>query len=587
MAQCPKCGTRLQDGARSCSACGWSISLGGVTRVATADEKAEILGAIAGPLVMTGTDALFEALKKELVAEYDLERELGRGGMAVVYKAVEKDLFRAVALKVLPPGHGGADIAERFRREARMAAALDHPNIIPVYRVGQAAGTFFFAMKYVEGRAVDAIVESQGALPVPVIVQILRSSTSALAFAHERGIVHRDIKGANILVDRDGRVMVSDFGIARATEDKALTASGSVMGTPHFMSPEQCAGQKVGPQSDQYSLGVLAFQMLTGSVPFDADSLIAILQHHFFTPVPDVNLVREGVPPELIAIMTRALAKSPAARYPSTKDMLADLERIPLGDAQRSAADETLKRLAVGEAVPKVRTGSLPPLPDARLARASAEAATVPAITAVPGGLPKIEPGERSRMPLVLGGVAALALVAAGIALLVSRNDARGLRVASDSVARAESLRVSFDDSLRQARRLAAADSVAGQAGDSARAAAPPAATPAPVVVAAPRRSESQKRAPVRQPAAQAAPTRAAPAPAGSTTLSLRTVPTNADVTLDGRPLQQGGVIGFAIGAGRHTLLVHASNCQDYRTTIDAQDGVPVNLRTVTLQCNQ
>ena len=572
MAQCPKCGTPLQDGARSCSVCGWSVSLGGVTRVATSDEKAEVLEAISGPLVATGTDALLETLRKELSAEYDVERELGRGGMAIVYKAVEKDLFRAVALKVLPPGHGGPAMAERFRREARMAAALDHPGIIPVYRVGQAASTFYFAMKYVEGRAVDAIIESQGALPVPVILQILRASASALAFAHERGIVHRDIKGANIMVDRGGRIMVSDFGIARATEDKALTASGSVMGTPHFMSPEQCAGQKVGPQSDQYSLGVLAFQMLTGSVPFDSESLIGILQHHFFTPVPDVSRVREGVPPQLFAVLNRALAKSPGSRYASTKDMVTDLERIPLSEADRVAAEEMLKQLAVGAPVPKVRTGSLPPLPDARDAPVTGEP-TVPAITAMPMPAPKIAPRKRSRAPLVIGVLAGLAVAGTGIAYLVNRSAGANPRALAEPATPVESLRAAFQDSLRGARQQAAADSTARPSADSGTAATPR------------RPRETQKRAPARRPAAPPTVTQAAPAPAGSTTLSLRTVPTNADVTLDGRPLQQGGVIGYTIGAGRHTLLVHASGCADFRTTIDAQDGVPVNLHTVTLQC--
>src|SRR5207249_981439 len=154
-------------------------------------------------------------------------------------------------------------------------------------------------------------------------------------YAHDRGIVHRDLKGANILVDRDGRVMVSDFGVALRASDVTLTADGTVIGTPPFMSPEQCAGRRAGPQSDQYSLGIVAFQMLTGAVPFQADTLLGIMHHHFFTPVPDVRLVRDDVPSALIDVLHVALAKEPGARYASTRDMLTAVEAIPFSEADR------------------------------------------------------------------------------------------------------------------------------------------------------------------------------------------------------------------------------------------------------------
>ncbi len=211
--------------------------------------------------------------------------------MAIVYKAREIELDRPVALKVLPPELGPVgSVADRFKREARLAASLDHPNVIPVYRVGQAGGIMYMAMKFIDGKPLDAVLDAYGALPLPVILIVLRSAAAALAFAHEHGIIHRDIKGANILVDRDAKVVVSDFGIARAVESGTLTATGAMIGTPHFMSPEQCAGKPVGPQSDQYSLGIVAYQMITGSVPFDGDSLPEIIQHHWFTPVADYSL---------------------------------------------------------------------------------------------------------------------------------------------------------------------------------------------------------------------------------------------------------------------------------------------------------
>lgn len=310
-----------------------------------------------------GGDQLLEMVKKELGADYRIEKELGRGGMAVVYKGVETALERVVAIKVVPPESANAgQAAERFRREARLAASLDHPNIIPVYRVGQAGPLHYMAMKFVEGRAVDAIIESQGALPLSVCIAILRYAAAGLAFAHEKKVVHRDIKGANILVDKDGRVMVSDFGIARALEEVSLTASGMVIGTPYYMSPEQCGGQKISPQSDQYSLGIMGFQMLTGEVPFNADSMVGVIQHHYMTPVPDIRAVRGDVPQELLDIIYCSLNKAPEDRFTTTREMAIALDNVPQTDAEREEAEKLLRELSAGHSIPKVRTGTLPPL---------------------------------------------------------------------------------------------------------------------------------------------------------------------------------------------------------------------------------
>src|SRR5438874_4470001 len=193
-----------------------------------------------------------------------------------------------------------------------MVAEIDHPNIIPVYRVGQFGGILFIVMKFIEGKSLDAILQDQGALPVPVTLYVLRAAARALAYAHACGIVHRDVKGANILVDSDGRVMVSDFGVALRSSDVTLTVDGTVIGTPAFMSPEQCAGRRAGPQSDQYSLGIVAFQMLAGSVPFHGCTLAGVMHHHFFTPVPDLGLVREDVPGTLNDWCAAPCTKTPS-----------------------------------------------------------------------------------------------------------------------------------------------------------------------------------------------------------------------------------------------------------------------------------
>jgi tetratricopeptide (TPR) repeat protein len=360
---CPTCHIAVPGHSKFCLSCGSQVS------------EPSLSGTVAGA---PDPHPLLGLLRTELAPDYAVEREVGRGGMAVVFLANEVQLARAVAIKVLPPEMALApNVAERFKREARMAASLDHPNIIPVYRVGQAGGVQYMVQKYIEGRSLEAIIAMQGALPISVTLHILRCVTSALAFAHGRGIIHRDIKGANILIDTDGRIVVSDFGIARAVEDVALTASGAVVGTPAFMSPEQCSGQPLGPQCDQYSLGVVAFQMVTGSVPFMAPTLPAIMQHHFFTPVPDIERLREGVPHELRELIVRSLEKKPENRYASTDDMLAAVETIPFSDSTRKRAEAALRELARGVGIGRISlTG--PGRGDATVVRDIGDAAAPP-----------------------------------------------------------------------------------------------------------------------------------------------------------------------------------------------------------------
>ena len=400
--KCLKCGTPVTGNSRFCTTCGNQVSDPAADTIGAA-QMAE-LEASETP-TLNEPDELFQLVKWELMKDYDVQTELGRGGMAIVYKAKEIDLGRIVALKVLPPEIAiGASMSDRFKREARMAASLDHPNIIPVYRVGNVGKIFFIAMKYIEGRPLDSVIEQQGAFPVPVALHVLRGAAHALAYAHEHGIVHRDIKGANILIQKDGRPVVSDFGVARAVEDKSMTATGAVIGTPYFMSPEQCAGKQVGPQSDQYSLGVVAFQLLTGAVPFDADSLPAIMQHHWFTPVPEISGVRNDVPKPLLDIIYRALAKDPKQRYGSTTEMAEALDAVSMDEKDRQWGNAMLKELANGTKIPEVRTGALPPLMDTM--RLSAPS------------LRRIEAPERRRRTLLRAasalGVAAVLLSAGG-----------------------------------------------------------------------------------------------------------------------------------------------------------------------------
>lgn len=348
--KCFQCGSVLPEGTRFCGHCGSKI---------TDPEAGTII------LETEEADQLLARIRRVFSGEYEVESELARGGMAIVYRATETALRRPIALKVLRPDIGlSMGAAERFKREAQTVASLDHPNIIPVYRIGQVGGLFHIAMKYVEGLSLDLILDKQGALPVPVALAVLREAARGLAFANERGIVHRDVKGANILIDGDGRVLVSDFGVALRASDITLTAVGTLIGTPAFMSPEQCSGRRAGPQSDQYSLAVVGFQMLAGSTPFHSETLAGLIQHHFFTPPPDLRLARQDIPPGLLQIITRALNKDAAKRFGSTGEMLAALEAIPFPEEDRVSSQKALRELARGRETPRVSTGALPALPD-------------------------------------------------------------------------------------------------------------------------------------------------------------------------------------------------------------------------------
>ena len=352
MSVCNRCNASVATGLRFCGLCGNQV----------ADPTSETVAFVA-----YNDDPLLAQMRLVLGGEYEIERECGRGGMAAVFKAMDVSLRRPVALKVMLPGASvGGAVAERLRREARRAAALDHPNIVPIYKVGEAGGIHYIVMKFIEGRPLDQIIEGQGALPISVVVAVLRATASALAYAHESGTIHRDIKSSNILIDQEGRVYVSDFGLARAAEDSKVTPSGAVVGTPSFMSPEQCSGAPVGPQGDQYSLGIVGFHMLAGTAPFEASSVLAVVQHHYFTPPPDLNKIRDDVPEPLASIIRRCVEKNPARRFINTSDLVTALETLPFHSDDQRIAKDILRRLARGYRVPIVQTGVLPPLPDTR-----------------------------------------------------------------------------------------------------------------------------------------------------------------------------------------------------------------------------
>jgi len=265
------------------------------------------------------TDHLQDRVVAAVGDQYLIEAELGRGGMAVVYRALDLRLQRRVAVKVLPPELSfNGDVRERFLREAQTAAQLSHPNIVPIFTVDERSGIVFFVMALVEGETVGQLMKRQPARPIEEVQRVLVGVADALAFAHRRGVIHRDVKPDNILVDRaSGRPMVTDFGIARAAAaDSRLTVTGIAVGTPTYMSPEQAIGERdVDGRSDIYSLGVVGWQMLTGEPPFAASNAPSLLMKHVSEIPRPVRSLRPDVPPTLAGAVMRALAKKPDERW--------------------------------------------------------------------------------------------------------------------------------------------------------------------------------------------------------------------------------------------------------------------------------
>ena len=342
---CTDCGSDLGLDSRFCSRCGAGVlfcatcgdrlpaSDGLCARCGTpADPTASLVHNQGEPDPGSGWGEVLQRLRRATLGEFEIGPELGRGAMAAVFLAHETSLDRKVAIKVMSPGMlMDEGMAERFKREAITIAHLNHPNIVSVHSVRQAEGLHFFVMRYIRGRSLEQVIQQAGRLPIPIVRSILSQVGSALTYAHRSGVVHRDIKPANILIDEDGNAVVTDFGIAKVADQPSETNPGALVGTPAYMSPEQCSGDEVSGSSDQYSLGAVAYEMITGSSPF-IGSTLTVMQAHLEQPPQPIRDTCGECPPDLEQAVLRMLEKDPPARWPSIAHAKAALGATPLSE---------------------------------------------------------------------------------------------------------------------------------------------------------------------------------------------------------------------------------------------------------------
>ncbi len=355
---CSRCGTEVQQASQFCPTCGLDLRASAPVPAIGAADVSEL-----------------DLVREAMAAEYELVEELGRGGMAVVYRARETHLEREVAVKVLPFSLAfDADFVERFTREARTAAQLEHPNIIPIYRVGKSGRVIYFVMKYLRGGSLSRVMHERKRLDPPEIRKLLLDVGSALGYAHKRGIVHRDVKPDNVMFDEHGLCIVTDFGIAKAGTKSRLTGTGMAIGTPHYMSPEQARAQNIDGRSDLYSLGIVAYQALVGELPYDGEDSFAIGYKHIMEPIP-VPLLDTPDERRLFEVIKRLMMKDPFDRFQAAEDLVAALSgqpqaamfasQVPSSSGRRLSQAQAAMAVQSTTPLPAVQTprSPLPPTP--------------------------------------------------------------------------------------------------------------------------------------------------------------------------------------------------------------------------------
>lgn len=505
--ECLKCHTPLPDGSKFCYACGADVTGGGT------------MGSGGG------TEGLMIRLQRLVEGKYKVDRLLGKGGMGAVFLAHDLTLEREVAIKVLPPDISMDEhIVKRFQQEAKTAAKLDHTNIIPIYRVESEGGLNYFVMKYIEGTSLEDVLDQKQPLAIDYIQRVLWEAACALGHAHQRGVVHRDVKPANIMFDHDGRVMLTDFGISKALQAASgFTGTGMIIGTPHYMAPEQAKGGTVDGRADQYSLGVVAYRMITGELPYTGDSVHTILYKHIFEEVPRVSGKRAGTPEFLTAAVLRALAKEPDQRYPTMEEFATAVwPEQPVAVPKKGAAAKAQRR---------------PPPPRTASADAPTEVTNAPTTPIPRAGMriPSAKP-KRSSTGIVVG---AIVLVAVGVGgyLALGRKTAPPAPPPQASVPPAPPPVATPVETVR----VATPPPPPRRGGDTRRQTTPPAAPPA------------------------------APA-AAQGYISVNSNPPG-NLFIDGRDLGSVPVIEQPVSAGRHTIRVERPGFKTKTEVID----VPAN----------
>jgi serine/threonine protein kinase len=520
---CQRCGTEIPDASSFCNSCGLDVtSIGGVSPPPKEENAPEEI------------DVVREALKEE----YDIIRELGRGGMAVVFHALEKELDREVAVKVLPASMGfDAEFVERFQREARTAAKLEHPSIIPIYRVGKSEGVIYFVMKFLRGKSLADIVDS-GPLDTMELRRVLSETASALGYAHKHQIVHRDIKPDNILLDDTGRAIVTDFGIAKAATGAKLTGTGMAIGTPHYMSPEQAKATPLDGRSDIYSLGVCAYQCLTGKVPFDGTDAFSIGYKHITEDPPEPELETDDQR-SLFEIIKRMMQKNPDDRFQTAEQLCLALDgRGSVMEPQTVSTRPTTP----------IRASSAQ-----LLATAAEAAASVTPTTPMPSAdfqLPapekaKIEEKKKSR-----GGIA----IAAALLVVLGGGGGGGYLYYKNF----------FDAGANPAvarNANPAGPLEPGTPADGGQGTDPGAAGSDSTIVA----PEDSSVVPPTPPDAPTAGV-----------LILTGMPSSAQVQVDGNDMRGGT---YELGPGSHSVFVRARGRVDFRRTVDVTLGDTTTLR--------
>ncbi|MFN2571384.1 MAG: protein kinase [Gemmatimonadales bacterium] len=513
--ECLKCHTPLPDGSKFCYACGADVTGGGT------------MGASAG-----GTDGLMQRLQRLVEGKYKVDRLLGKGGMGAVFLAHDLTLEREVAIKVLPPDISMDEhIVKRFQQEAKTSAKLDHTNIIPIYRVESEGGLNYFVMKYIAGTSLEDVLDQKQPLTIDYVQRVLWEAACALGHAHQRGVVHRDVKPANIMFDHDGRVMLTDFGISKALQSASgFTGTGMIIGTPHYMAPEQAKGSAVDGRADQYSLGVVAYRMLAGELPYTGDSVHTILYKHIFEEIPRVSGKRAGMPEFLTTAVARALSKEPAQRFGTMEEFATAVWPEQPVAVPKAGAQKSQRR-------------PLPPRAAATSADASTEVTNAPTTPIPRAGMKIPSPGKkRSNMGILVG---AIAVVVIGIGGYVAFSPKRPVVPPAAPPSSPAQAIVPAVETVRVASN-------------------PPAPVP------------SNRRGPLTRPPAPPPP------PAAEGTITIASDP-YGEVFIDGSDVGQSPVVDFAVPVGRHTIRIERAGYKTVSEAVQVAANSPVRKRYTLL----